>query len=83
MLRGLNANYLLHYKIIEDSKNEGYKILDFFGTTGDLKGTVSGIHLFKKRFGGEYTEFIGEIDLIINPLIYYIYNKILSKLRRK
>ena len=83
ILRGLNANYFLHYKIIEDSKNEGYKTLDFFGTTGDIKGNVSGIHLFKKRFGGEYTEFIGEFDLIINPFIYYLYNKILPKLRRK
>jgi peptidoglycan pentaglycine glycine transferase (the first glycine) len=79
ILRKLNANYFLHYKIIEDSKNEGYKKLDFFGATGDLTSKVSGIHLFKKRFGGEYTEFIGEFDLITNKLLYYLYTKIKRK----
>jgi peptidoglycan pentaglycine glycine transferase (the first glycine) len=79
ILRKLNANYFLHYKIIEDSKNEGYTKLDFFGATGDLSSNVSGIHLFKKRFGGEYTEFIGEFDLITNKLLYYLYTKIKRK----
>jgi peptidoglycan pentaglycine glycine transferase (the first glycine) len=83
ILRELNANYFLYYKIIEDAKNEGYLIVDFFGTTGDVNSHVAGIHLFKKRFGGEYMEFIGEFDLVINKLLYFIYINVLPRIKKK
>ena len=75
LLRELNANYFIYYEIIKDAKKENYEIIDFFGTTGNptKENPVYGIHLFKKRLGGEYTEFIGELDLIINKPLYYIY----------
>ncbi len=78
LLRELNANYFIYYEIIKDAKKEGYEIIDFFGTTGNpiKENPVYGIHLFKKRLGGEYTEFIGEFDLIINKPIYYLYKKL-------
>ena len=75
LLRELNANYFIYYEIIKDAKKENYEIIDFFGTTGNpvKENPVYGIHLFKKRLGGEYQEFIGEFDLIINKPIYYLY----------
>ena len=78
LLRELNANYFIYYEIIKDAKKENYEIIDFFGTTGNptTDNPVYGIHLFKKRLGGEYTEFIGEFDLIINKPIYYLYKKL-------
>ena len=83
-LRFLNANYWLYYKIIEDAIKDNYKIFDFFGTTGNPTpgNEVYGIHLFKKRFGGEYTEFIGEFDYILNPILYFGYTKVFPKIRR-
>jgi len=83
-LRFLNANYWLYYKIIEDAIEENYKFVDFFGTTGDPKpgNEVYGIHLFKKRFGGEYTEFIGEFDYILKPILYFGYTKVFPKIRK-
>ena len=84
LLRELNANYFIYYEIIKDAKKEGYEIIDFFGTTGNptKDNPVYGIHLFKKRLGGEYTEFIGEFDFIINKPIYYVY-KTLVPIRYK
>lgn len=84
LLRELNANYFIYYEIIKDAKKEGYEIIDFFGTTGNpvKENPVYGIHLFKKRLGGEYLEFIGEFDLIINKPIYYLY-KTLVPIRYK
>lgn len=84
-LRFLNANYWLYYTIIEDAVKDGYKIVDFFGTTGEPTpgNSVYGIHLFKKRLGGEYTEFIGEFDYVLNPLLYFAYTKVYPKIRRK
>lgn len=81
VLLDLNANYLLYYKIIEDAYKEGFKIVDCFGTCGianpDKKNPIYGIHSFKKRLGGEFTEFIGEFDLVTNKKMYYIYKKII------
>lgn len=85
LLKDLNANYLLYYEIIKDANKEGYKRFDFFGTTGNPtpNNSVYGIHLFKKRFGGEYTEFIGEFDLINKKLLYFLYNRYLNFKKRK
>ncbi len=86
LLRELNSNYLLYYTIIKDAYDQGYKKVDFFGTSGianpDKNDPIYGIHLFKKRFGGEYTEFIGEYDLIVNPLLYFSYKKLLPLYRK-
>lgn len=84
LLRELNANYFIYYEIIKDAKKENYEIIDFFGTTGEPKedNPVYGIHLFKKRLGGEYTEFIGEFDLVVNKPAYYLY-KMLIPIRYK
>lgn len=85
LLKELNANYLLYYEIIKDANKEGYKIVDFFGTTGnpDPNNYIYGIHLFKKRLGGEYTEFIGEFDLVNKKLLYFLYNKYLKFKQKK
>lgn len=83
-LRELNANYLLYYTIIKEAYEEKFKKIDFFGTIGDPdpKDNGYGIHLFKKRLGGEYTEFIGEFDIILNKPMYFLYTKVYPKIRR-
>jgi peptidoglycan pentaglycine glycine transferase (the first glycine) len=84
IFRNLNYNYLLYYKILLDAKENGYEILDFFGTTGnpDSNNKIYGIHLFKKRFGGEYMEFIGEFDLVTNKPMYFIFTKVIPLYRK-
>ena len=85
MLRWLNANYLIYYEIIKDAVENSSTMIDFFGTTGnpDPKNPVYGIHLFKKRLGGEYTEFIGEFDYVTKPLLYKLYNMYIKVKRVK
>lgn len=84
LLRELNANYLIYEKIIKDAYDEGYKKIDFFGTTGDPKedNPVYGIYLFKKRLGGDYIEFIGEFDYVNNKVLYFLYTKVLPLVRK-
>ena len=85
-LRWLNANYLLYYKIIKDANEKGYKTIDFFGTTGDPNpnNPIYGIHLFKERLGGDYTEFIGEFDFVNMKILYFLYDKYINyKKKRK
>lgn len=86
LLRELNSNYLLYHQIIKDAYDNGYKMIDFFGTSGDANPDKNdpnyGIHNFKKRLGGEYTEFIGEFDLIINKLMYFTYKRLIPLYRK-
>lgn len=86
ILMNLNANYLLYYTIMKDAYEEGYKYMDCFGTCGianpDKDNPIFGIHSFKKRLGGEYTEFIGEFDLITNKFIYTTYKKLIPIYRK-
>ena len=85
-LMSLNANYLLYYQIISDANKNGKKVVDLFGACGnpnpEVTNPIYGIHSFKKRLGGEYTEFIGEFDLITNKFMYILY-KFYTKMRNK
>ena len=51
--------------------DKGIKIYDQFGTIGDLSENNKrlGLHEFKKKFGGDYIEFIGEFDLVNKKII--------------
>lgn len=84
MLRSLNSNYLIYFEIIKDAVNEGYKTIDFFGTSYNPSqdDPEYGIWLFKKRLGGEYNEFIGEFDFIFKKFTYKLFN-ILVPIHRK
>lgn len=66
-----NANYFLHYKIMEYYKNE-LNYIDLNGMTGDLS-TINpyyGLNQFKLGFNPNVFEYIGEYDLIINENDY-------------
>jgi len=78
------ANYKLFDFQIEHSNNLGLEIFDEFGTVGDpnTKKSVAGLHEFKKKFGGEYTEFIGEFDYVTNRFMYFIFTKLMPLYRK-
>ena len=82
--RDCYANYKLFDYQIKESKNRGMEIFDEFGTIGDVhtKNKLIGLHEFKKKFGGEYTEFIGEFDYIQKPFMNLLYRLVIP-VRRK
>ena len=41
-----------------------------------------GLHEFKKKFGGDYVEFIGEWDYILNPFMYFVFTKLVPIYRK-
>jgi len=66
--------YLEHIKYYHDK----VEIYDQFGTIGDLSedNHLLGLHEFKKKFGGDYVEFIGEFDLVLNKFFYFVFTKL-------
>ena len=73
--------YLTH---LEYCKNKGYRVYDQFGTIGDLRkdNPRMGLHEFKKKFGGDYVEFLGEFDYVTNPLMYFVFTKMVPLYRK-
>ena len=74
----------MYYQILKDSKQQGYKQVDFYGSEGEIdkKSDAYGIYQFKVRFGGDFDEFIGEFDFVVRPIAYKIINYLLVKRRR-
>lgn len=74
-----------YYEAIKIANEEKCEFLDLFGTCGDpttTKKNYAGIHEYKRKMGGTYTEFIGEFDLINKPIVNIMF-KIALKVYRK
>ena len=69
--KDFNANYFLHYKLMEYYKND-FDFLDLNGITGnfDKNNPYKGLNDFKLGFNPHSFELIGEFDLIINDGLY-------------
>ncbi len=89
-LMNFRAAFALHRYAIEDLYNQGAKTYDFEGISGSLdpKDEYYGQQDFKKSFGGDFLEFLGEFDAVLNQSKYnlwwksdHLYRRIRRKLR--
>ena len=78
------ANYAVYQQQIRDAKEEGREVFDVFGTVGrpEEAGSTAGLYEFKKKWGGELTEFIGEFDYILNKPVFFAYSKLIPAYHR-
>jgi peptidoglycan pentaglycine glycine transferase (the first glycine) len=74
--RNVMPNYLLQWEMIKWAKEHGCTMYDFRGVSGDLSedNPLYGLYRFKKGFNGEFTEFVGEYDLVLSPFYYHLWN---------
>lgn len=72
------VNYNTYNQHLFYSKNEKLNYYDQFGTIGNISKNNPnyGIHEFKKKFGGNYIEFIGEYEYITNKIIYFVFKNL-------
>jgi peptidoglycan pentaglycine glycine transferase (the first glycine) len=75
--RNVMPNYLLQFEMIKWALEEKCSIYDFRGISGLIEESnpLYGLYRFKKGFNGEFTEFIGELDFICKPLVYFAVEK--------
>lgn len=73
--RNLMPNYLLQWTMIQEAIKMGADMYDFRGVSGvvDENHPQYGLYRFKKGFGAEFTEFIGEVYIAYKPLKYKLY----------
>ncbi len=78
--RNLMPNYLLQWEMIKLAIQRKSDIYDLRGVPG-IEDDSNGLYRFKKGFGAEYTEFVGEVYIAFKPLTYKMY-KFTEKLFR-
>lgn len=71
--RNVMPNYLLQWEMIKWALEEGCRIYDFRGVSGDLRedNPLYGLYRFKKGYGGKFTEFVGQMELVFNPMLAF------------
>lgn len=76
--RNVMPNYLLQWTMIKWAKENNCTLYDFRGVPGNLTedNPLYGLFKFKKGFNGDYTEFIGEFDLIYSPFYYWLWHTV-------
>ena len=87
-LMNFRAAFALHRFAIEDVYNQGAKTYDFEGISGSLdpKDEYYGQQDFKKSFGGDFLEFLGEFDAVLDEKKYHTWFKadhLYRRIRRK
>ena len=77
-------NFSMQWAMIQDSIVAGYDVYDFRGVSGDLdeSNPLYGLYKFKKGFNGDFVEFIGEADLVIDELIYKLFKEMFPKFKK-
>lgn len=95
LLAGNDEDYLQHFntsniivaELIKLCKNEGYDYYNFYGITGnfDPKSESYGLYTYKKQYGGEVVELIGQFEYQINSFVKRLYDIMLKayKLTKK
>ena len=86
--RNLMPNYMLQWNMIEWAVEQHCRLYDFRGVPGQVgeDHPLYGLYKFKLGFGGDYVEFVGEMDMVLNRPINWFITKgkpIFMELRKK
>lgn len=83
VLRDTMPSSAMQWLMISDSVDLDCYLYDFRGVSGDLnpENPLYGLYRFKKGFNGNFVEFIGEFDLVINNFVYTLYKKAFPKFK--
>ena len=80
--------YTTHYAGVKYALEHNMRRYNFYGITGNFnekENPFYGLYSFKRDFGGQVVELVGEFDLIISPFWFKVYNiafKLYHKLKR-
>lgn len=74
--RNFMPNYALQWEMIKWGVEMHCDVYDFRGVSGDLSedNPLYGLYKFKKGFNGEFTEFVGELNLVLRPTLFRMVN---------
>jgi len=67
--------YTVHFEGMKYAIENNFDRYNFYGITGDFNeaNPLFGLYSFKRDFGGEVVELIGEFDLVVDKPMYLVY----------
>jgi len=76
--RNVMPNHLLQWEMMQWARGRGCSVYDMRGVAREVPGEdeaegLHGLNRFKRGFGAEYMEYLGEFDLVLSPLWYAAY----------
>ena len=74
-----NLDYNIYYEYLKHYTNKGFTTFYQISPT-DYNPDIN---KFKREFGGKFTEYIGEFDLITNKFHYFLAKKIIPLLKKE
>lgn len=71
----LQPAYSIHYEMIKYAVENNYRYYNFYGISGNLveSDPMYGVYLFKRGFGGQVVELMGEFDYPVDKFYYRLY----------
>jgi peptidoglycan pentaglycine glycine transferase (the first glycine) len=87
--RNLMPSYLLQWEAILWAKQRGCLTYDLWGIPDEEEDVLEreflkrsdglwGVYRFKRGFGGRVVHYLGAYDYVYSPLLYWLYNKVVS-----
>ena len=69
------------------AKGQGCTVYDMRGVSPELNGEpaeehLSGLNRFKRGFGAQYVEYVGDLDMVYSPLWHGLMQRALPLVRR-
>lgn len=80
--RDFMSFYTINYDLIKYAKENGYEKYNFYGISEfkNKEDPMYGLYDFKRGFGGNVEEYIGEFNLIISKFWYFMYTVVYNKI---
>lgn len=81
----LNSKHLLLWKLIEKYSLQGYKKFNLGGVINPFSSNdrYNGLNEFKLSFDPNITEYVGDMELICNNTLYFMYKNNLKNILKK
>ena len=75
-LMEFQSAYTVHFAGMKYAIENNYDRYNFYGITGDFdekNNPLFGLYSFKRDFGGQVVELIGEFDIVVDKFFFFIY----------
>lgn len=76
--RNVMPNHLMQWTLIKWALESGCKWYDFRGVSPrkdhDANDHLAGLNRFKEGFSPRFVEYLGEYDMVISPMYYWLWN---------
>ena len=85
--RKLMPNHLVQWEMMRWAKSRGCTMYDMRGVSPEVDGEptdehLAGLNRFKRGFGAQYVEYVGDWDLVFSPCWYAAFQRLLPMARR-